>query len=171
MSKYDKEYQDYIEEKILNNNIDESKEKTIIKNIINENFDREKIKEYTSGENKEYLDFIFDKILTEDKENRTNKYEQKKNYLNLIQNSYFQNQKTKSDKIKYLIFYLKKKYSIITGNVLYSLFKDKYNKNENSMTINDYTNFILMNFNKETINLNDNDELKKFNELLNDIIT
>ena len=37
MSKYDKEYQDYIEEKILNNNIDESKEKTIIKNIINEN--------------------------------------------------------------------------------------------------------------------------------------
>ena len=52
MSKYDKEYQDYIEEKILNNNIYESKEKTIIKNIINENFDREKIKEYTSGENK-----------------------------------------------------------------------------------------------------------------------
>ena len=38
------------------------------------------------------------------------------------------------------------------------------------MTINDYTYFILMNFNKETINLNDDDELKKFNELLNDII-
>ena len=171
MSKYDKEYQDYIEEKILNNYIDDSKEKNSIKNIINEYFDREKIKEYTSGENKEYLDFIFDKILTEDKENRTNKYEQKKNYLNLIQNSYFQKQKSKSEKINYLILYLKKKYSIITGNVLYSLFNDKYNKNESSMTISDYTNFILMNFNKETINLNDKDEFKKFNDLMNDIIT
>ena len=38
------------------------------------------------------------------------------------------------------------------------------------MTINDYAYFILMNFNKETINLNNDDELKKFNELLNDII-
>ena len=38
------------------------------------------------------------------------------------------------------------------------------------MTINDYTYFILMNFNKETINLNNDDELKKFNELLNNII-
>ena len=170
MSKYDKEYQDYIEEKILNNNIDESKEKTIIKNIINENFDREKIKEYTSGENKEYLDFIFDKILTEDKENRTNKYEQKKNYLNLIQNSYFQNQKTKSDKIDYLINYLKYKYSIITGNILYSLFRDKNDKFENAMTISDYKNFILINFNKETINLDNNDDFEKFTLLLKDIM-
>ena len=172
MSKYDKEYQDYIEEKILNNYIDDDpRKKNSIKNIINENFDKEKIIEYTSKENKEYLDFILEKILTEDKEKGTNKYEQKKNYLNLIQNSYFQKQKSKSEKINYLILYLKKKYSIITGNVLYSLFKDKYNKNDNSMTTSDYTNFILMNFNKETINLNDKDEFKKFNELLNDIIT
>ena len=171
MSKYDKEYQDYIEEKILNNYVDDSKEKNSIKNIINEYFDREKIKDYTSRENKEYLDFILEKILEEDKEKGTNKFEQKKNYLNLIQNSYFQKQKSKSEKINYLILYLKKKYSIITGNVLYSLFNDKYNKNESSMTISDYTNFILMNFNKETINLNDKDEFKKFNDLMNDIIT
>ena len=39
------------------------------------------------------------------------------------------------------------------------------------MTISDYTNFILMNFNKETINLNDKDEFKKFNDLMYDIIT
>ena len=70
---------------------------------------------------------------------------------------------------------------------MYSLFNDKYNKNESSMTISDYTNFILMNFNKETINslnqrkqlnkyiwsinLNDKDEFKKFNDLMNDVIT
>ena len=104
MSKYDKEYQDYIEEKILNNYIDGSREKNSIKNIINEYFDREKIKDYTSRENKEYLDFILEKILEEDKEMGTNKFEQKKNYLNLIQNSYFQKQKSKSEKINYLNF-------------------------------------------------------------------
>lgn len=171
MSKYDKEYQDFIEEKILNNYIDDSRDKNSIKNIINEYFDKEKIKEYTSSENKEYLDFILEKILKEDKEKGTNKYEQKKNYLNLIQNSYFQKQKSKSDRINYLILYLKKKYSIITGNILYSLFNDKNNKTENSMSVSDYTNFILMNFNKETINLNDKDEFKKFFDLMNDIIT
>lgn len=171
MSKYDKEYQDFIEEKILNNYIDDSRDKNSMKNIINEYFDKEKIKEYTSSENKEYLDFILEKILKEDKEKGTNKYEQKKNYLNLIQNSYFQKQKSKSDRINYLILYLKKKYSIITGNILYSLFNDKNNKTENSMSVSDYTNFILMNFNKETINLNDKDEFKKFFVLMNDIIT
>ena len=151
MSKYDKDYQDYLEEKILNNYIDENEENEDIEIIINENFGRDKIKEYTNEENMEYLDFILDKILKEDKEKRTNKYEQKNKYLNLIKSKYFQNQKTKSDKIDYLINYLKYKYSIITGNILYSLFRDKNDKFENAMTISDYKNFILINFNKETI--------------------
>ncbi len=170
MSKYDKDYQDFLEEKILNNYIDENEENEDIEIIINENFGRDKIKEYTNEENMEYLDFILDKILKEDKEKRTNKYEQKNKYLNLIKSKYFQNQKTKSDKIDYLINYLKYKYSIITGNILYYLFRDKNDKFENAMTISDYNNFILINFNKETINLDNNDDFEKFTLLLKDIM-
>lgn len=167
MSKFDKEYQDYIEEKILNKCLKDDEENNTIENLINEYFDRDKIMENTYSENKEYLEFILDKIENDDKENKTNKFEQKNNYLELIQNTYFQNQKSKSDKLNYLILYLKKKYTIISGNILYSLFKDK---NENNMTVHDYKNFILMNFNKETINLNDDDELKNFRALMNEII-
>ena len=170
MSKYDKEYQDFLEEKILNNYINNDEENDEIKNIINKYFDRDTIKEYTYEENFEYLDFILDKILKEDKEKGTNKYEQKNNYLNLIKNNYFQNQKSKTDKIDYLIYYLKNKYSVVTGNVLYTLFKDKNDKFENAMTINDYKEFILMNFNKETINLDDNEDFEKFSILLKDIM-
>ena len=167
MSRFDEDYQDYIEEIILNNHIQDENE---IKNIINGYFTKEKIKKYTNEENVEYLDFILDKILKEDKEKGTKKYEQKNNYLNLIRNNYFQSQKTQIDKINYLILYLKNKYSIITGSVLYSLFRDKTEKNETSMTINDYKNFILMNFNKETINLNDNDDYVKFTNIFKEII-
>ena len=170
MSKYDKEYQDFLEEKILNNYINNDEENDEIKNIINKYFDRDTIKEYTYEENLEYLDFILDKILKDDKEKGTNKYEQKSNYLNLIKNNYFQNQKSKTDKIDYLIYYLKNKYSVVTGNVLYTLFKDKNDKFENAMTINDYKDFILMNFNKETINLDDNEDFEKFSFLLKDIM-
>ena len=170
MSKYDKEYQDFLEEKILNNYINNDEENDEIKNIINKYFDRDTIKEYTYEENLEYLDFILDKILKDDKEKGTNKYEQKSNYLNLIKNNYFQNQKSKTDKIDYLIYYLKNKYSVVTGNVLYTLFKDKNDKFENAMTINDYKDFILMNFNKETINLDDNEDFEKFRFLLKDIM-
>ena len=38
------------------------------------------------------------------------------------------------------------------------------------MTINDYKDFILMNFNKETVNLDDNDDFQKFSLLLKDIM-
>ena len=106
MSKYDKEYQDFLEEKILNNYINNDEENDEIKNIINKYFDRDTIKEYTYEENIEYLDFILDKILKNDKEKGTNKYEQKNNYLNLIKNNYFQNQKSKTDKIDYNILNL-----------------------------------------------------------------
>ena len=170
MSKYDKEYQDYIEQKILNTYIGEKEQNNNIENIINKYFDKDRIKEYTNEENMDYLDFILDKISKEDKDKGTNKYEQKDNYLNLIKNKYFQNQKSKSDKIDYLILYLKYNYSIITGNILYSLFKEKNDKFENSMNINDYKNFILMNFNKETINLNNKDDCEKFTALLKDIM-
>ena len=118
----------------------------------------------------EYLDFILDKICKDDKENGTNKFEQKNNYLNLIKNHYFQNQKRNSDKIDYLIYYLKNKYSVVTANILYSLFKDKNDKFENAMTIDDYKDFILMNFNKETINLENNEDFEKFTFLLKDIM-
>ena len=170
MSKYDKEYQDFLEEKILNNYIDNDEGKDEIKNIINKYFDKDTIKEYTYEENMEYLDFILDKICKDDKENRTNKFEQKNNYLNLIKNHYFQNQKRNSDKIDYLIYYLKNKYSVVTANILYSLFKDKNDKFENAMTIDDYKYFILMNFNKETINLENNEDFEKFTFLLKDIM-
>ena len=38
------------------------------------------------------------------------------------------------------------------------------------MTISDYKNFILINFNKETINLDNNDDFEKFTLLLKDIM-
>ncbi len=174
MSKYDKEYQDYVEEEYLNQYIsDEMENNEGLEEIINENFDRNKIYKYTSNENKDYLNFIFDKIKKEDEEKGTNNYEQKNNYLNLIKNTYFQKQNSKSEKINYLIYYLKNKYSILTGNILYSLFNndnEKKNENESNMSVNDYKNFILMNFNKETINLDNEEEYKKFSKLLFDIV-
>ena len=174
MSKYDKEYQDYVEEENLNQYIsDEMENNEGLEEIINENFDRNKIYKYTSNENKDYLNFIFDKIKKEDEEKGTNNYEQKNNYLNLIKNTYFQKQNSKSEKINYLIYYLKNKYSILTGNILYSLFNndnEKKNENESNMSVNDYKNFILMNFNKETINLDNEEDYKKFSKLLFDIV-
>ena len=174
MSKYDKEYQDYVEEEYLNQYIsDEMENNEGLEEIINENFDRNKIYKYTCNENKDYLNFIFDKIKKEDEEKGTNNYEQKKNYLNLIKNTYFQKQHSKSEKINYLIYYLKNKYSILTGNILYSLFNndnEKKNENESNMSVNDYKNFILMNFNKETINLDNEEDYKKFSKLLFDIV-
>ena len=174
MSKYDKEYQDYVEEEYLNQYIsDEMENNEGLEEIINENFDRNKIYKYTSNENKDYLNFIFDKIKKEDEEKGTNNYEQKNNYLNLIKNTYFQKQHSKSEKINYLIYYLKNKYSILTGNILYSLFNndnEKKNENESNMSVNDYKNFILMNFNKETINLDNEEDYKKFSKLLFDIV-
>ena len=174
MSKYDKEYQDYVEEEYLNQYIsDEMENNEGLEEIINENFDRNKIYKYTSNENKDYLNFIFDKIKKEDEEKGTNNYEQKNNYLNLIKNTYFQKQNSKSEKINYLIYYLKNKYSILTGNILYSLFNndnEKKNENESNMSVNDYKNFILMNFNKETINLDNEEDYKKFSKLLFDIV-
>ena len=62
MSKFDKEYQDYIEEKILNKCLKDDEENNTIKNLINEYFDKDKIMENTYSENKEYLEFILDKI-------------------------------------------------------------------------------------------------------------
>ena len=38
------------------------------------------------------------------------------------------------------------------------------------MTISDYKNFILINFSKETINLDNNDDFEKFTLLLKDIM-
>ena len=38
------------------------------------------------------------------------------------------------------------------------------------MSVNDYKNFILMNFNKETINLDNEEDYKKFSKLLFDIV-
>ena len=169
MSRYDRNLEDYLEEEYLNKNIDNELEKDDIENIINEYFDKEKISAYTSKGNKEYLEFLFQKIMKDDKENDTLKYEQKKNYLDLLKKTYFQKQISSKDKIKYLVFYLKNKYSVITGRILYSFFKNKQ-KDENNMSEADYKNFILMNFNKETINLIDEEENKNFTNLLMEII-
>ncbi len=169
MSRYDRNLEDYLEEEYLNKNIDKENEKDDIENIINEYFNKEKISAYTSKGNKEYLEFLFQKIMKDDKENNTLKYEQKKNYLDLLKKTYFQKQISSKDKIKYLVFYLKNKYSIITGRILYHFFRNKQNY-ENNMSEADYKNFILINFNKETINLDNNDDFEKFTLLLKDIM-
>ena len=104
MSKYDKEYQDCVEEEYLNQYIsDEMENNEGLEEIINENFDRNKIYKYTSNENKDYLNFIFDKIKKEDEEKGTNNYEQKNNYLNLIKNTYFQNQSDRYEVYDYCL--------------------------------------------------------------------
>ena len=166
MSRYDREMEDYLEEEYLKQNIDSETEKEDIEYIINKYFNKQTIKEYTNKDNKEYLDFLFQKINTDKKDNDTPKHEQKYKYLNQIKKTYFQKQTNTKDKIDYFILYLKNKYCVISGEVLYSVFNSTKNKEENNMTENDYKNFILMNFNKETINLNNTEERKIFSDLL-----
>ena len=166
MSIYDKNLEDYLEEEYLNKSIDVDNEKEDIETIINKYFNRETIKEYTNSNNKEYLDFLFQKIIKDDKENDTLKYEQKNNYLELLKKTYFQNQSTPKDKVNFLIFYLKNKYSVITGKSLYEFFSNIKGDDDENMDENDYKNFILMNFNKETINLNNKEEEETFTNLL-----
>ena len=166
MSRYDREMEDYLEEEYLKQNIDSETEKEDIEYIINKYFNKQTIKEYTNKDNKEYLDFLFQKINTDKKDNDTPKHEQKYKYLNQIKKTYFQKQTNTKDKIDYFILYLKNKYCVISGEVLYSFFNSSKNKEENNMTANDYKNFILMNFNKETINLNNTEERKIFSDLL-----
>ena len=57
MSKFDRYLEDYLEEDYLNQNIDEVNEKEDIENIINEFFNREKIKPY------DYIWDLFEDIL------------------------------------------------------------------------------------------------------------
>ena len=170
MSLYDKTLEDYLEEEYLNKSIDDENEKEDIENIVNKYFDRETIKEYTNSKNKEYLDFLFQKIIKDDKENDTLKYEQKNDYLELLKKIYFQKQSTPKDKVNFLIFYLKNKYSVITGNSLYEFFSNISDDGDESMDGNDYKNFILMNFNKETIDLNNKDEEEMLANLLIELI-
>ena len=170
MSLYDKTLEDYLEEEYLNKSIDDDNEKEDIETIINKYFNRETIKEYTNSNNKEYLDFLFQKIIKDDKENDTLKYEQKNNYLELLKKTYFQNQSTPKDKVNFLIFYLKNKYSVITGKSLYEFFSNIKGDDDENMDENDYKNFILMNFNKETINLNNKEEEETFTNLLIELI-
>ena len=170
MSIYDKNLEDYLEEEYLNKSIDVDNEKEDIETIINKYFNRETIKEYTNSNNKEYLDFLFQKIIKDDKENDTLKYEQKNNYLELLKKTYFQNQSTPKDKVNFLIFYLKNKYSVITGKSLYEFFSNIKGDDDENMDENDYKNFILMNFNKETINLNNKEEEETFTNLLIELI-
>ena len=170
MSIYDKNLEDYLEEEYLNKSIDDDNEKEDIENIINKYFNKETIKEYTNSNNKEYLDFLFQKIIKDDKDNDTIKYEQKNNYLELLKKTYFQNQSTPKDKVNFLIFYLKNKYSVITGKSLYEFFSNIKGEDDENMDENDYKNFILMNFNKETINLNNKEEEETFTNLLIELI-
>ena len=170
MSKYDKEYEDYLEEDYINRNLDTENEKEELEEIINKYFNKEAIKEYTNKDNKEYLEFLFQKIIRDDKENNTSKYEQKNKILDLLKKASFQKQNSSKDKIDYIIFYLKNKYSIITGKILYSLFNNLKSKDDNNMSVSDYKNFILMNFNKETINLENEEEKENFTNLLLELI-
>ena len=170
MSIYDKNLEDYLEEEYLNKSIDNDNEKEDIENIINKYFNKETIKEYTNNNNKEYLDFLFQKIIKDDKENDTIKYEQKNNYLELLKKTYFQKQSTPKDKVNFLIFYLKNKYPVITGKSLNEFFSNLKGDDDENMDDNDYKNFILMNFNKETINLNNKEEEETFSNLLIELI-
>ena len=166
MSRYDREYEDYLEEQYLNQNIDKEDEKIDIEDIINRYFNKETLKEYTNKDNKEYLEFLFQKHVLDNKDKDSQKNEKKINYLDLLKNTYFQKQTSTKDKINYFLLYLKNKYSVISGEVLYTVFNNVKNKEENYMTSSDYKNFILMNFNKETIDLNNEEEQKLFSDIL-----
>ena len=76
--------------------------------------------------------------------------------------------KNKEEKTIFLIDYFKNKYGVLNGKLL-KMFFDIFIE-ENPLTENDYKHFVIYNFNKETINLCNEEEKQIVQKVICDFI-
>ena len=126
-----------------------------IEKVISTHYKDNKIKELIT-ENQEYFDILIEKCGKE-----------KINFEN-IEEVLFAKLKNKEEKTIFLIDYFKNKYGVLNGKLL-KMFFDIFIE-ENPLTENDYKHFIIYNFNKETINLCNEEEKQIFQKEICDFI-
>lgn len=126
-----------------------------IEKVISTHYKDNKIKELIT-ENQEYFDILIEKCGKE-----------KINFEN-IEEVLFSKLKNKEEKTIFLIDYFKNKYGVLNGKIL-KMFFDIFIE-ENPLTENDYKHFIIYNFNKETINLCNEEEKQIFQKEICDFI-
>ena len=126
-----------------------------IEKVISTHYKDNKIKELIT-ENQEYFDILIEKCGKE-----------KINFEN-IEEVLFSKLKNKEEKTIFLIDYFKNKYGVLNGKLL-KMFFDIFIE-ENPLTENDYKHFIIYNFNKETINLCNEEEKQIFQKEICDFI-
>ena len=158
MSKFDVNF-DYLEEKYIYENINEDDDK-IIYNIVNDNFNYKKLENEIAQENETYFQFLIEKV--KESENCLN-INNKEESFKKIKNQMFQECENLESQIKFMIDYLKYIYGVIDGKNLKQFFDEII---KDSLPLNEYEILILNNFNKNTINLKDNNEEKQLLELL-----
>ena len=162
MSRFDSNFDDK-EEKYIYEKIDDD-DNNIIENIINENFDLRKLSKEIEKENENYFNFLINNI----KNNSINNIS-KNDLFDKIKNIMFENCKNLEEQIQFMINYLKYEYGVIDAKNLKKFFEEFTNEDE-FIPLNELEKLILKNFNKSTINLKNNDEEKKINKLLIEIM-
>lgn len=126
-----------------------------IKQVISINYKDNKLKELIT-ENQEYFDILVSKC------------GKKEINLETIEEMFFSKLKNKEEKTNFLIDYLRNKYGVLNGQLL-KMFFDIF-ISENSLSEKDYKHFIIYNFNKETINLCNEEEKEIFQKIICDFI-
>ena len=126
-----------------------------IEKVISTHYKDNKIKELIT-ENQEYFDILIEKCGKE-----------KINFEN-IEEVLFSKLKNKEEKTIFLIDYFKNKYGVLNGKLL-KMFFDIFIE-ENPLTENDYKHFVIYNFNKETINLCNEEEKQIVQKVICDFI-
>ena len=126
-----------------------------IKKVISTHYKDNELKELIT-ENQEYFDILIEKCGKE-----TINFEN-------IEEVLFAKLKNKEEKTIFLIDYFKNKYGVLNGKLL-KMFFDIFIE-ENPSTDNDYKHFIIYNFNKETINLCNEEEKQIVQKVICDFI-
>lgn len=126
-----------------------------IKKVISTHYKDNKLKELIT-ENQEYFDILIEKCGKE-----TINFEN-------IEEVLFAKLKNKEEKTIFLIDYFKNKYGVLNGKLL-KMFFDIFIE-ENPLTENDYKHFVIYNFNKETINLCNEEEKQIIQKVICDFI-
>ena len=126
-----------------------------IKKVISTHYKDNKLKELIT-ESQEYFDILIEKCGKE-----TINFEN-------IEEVLFAKLKNKEEKTIFLIDYFKNKYGVLNGKLL-KMFFDIFIE-ENPLTENDYKHFVIYNFNKETINLCNEEEKQIIQKVICDFI-
>lgn len=126
-----------------------------IKKVISTHYKDNKLKELIT-ESQEYFDILIEKCGKE-----TINFEN-------IEEVLFAKLKNKEEKTIFLIDYFKNKYGVLNGKLLKMFFDIFIEKNP--LTENDYKHFVIYNFNKETINLCNEEEKQIFQKVICDFI-